>query len=72
MQGISPFLPATHVVAAMREAMFGTFGTVFWEQMALVAVWIAPALLIGLVLRRPFAAFMTWYVEKVESSKLMA
>ncbi|MDD6785675.1 MAG: YhgE/Pip domain-containing protein [Eggerthellales bacterium] len=72
VQAISPFLPATHVVGAMREAMFGTFGTVFWEQMALVAVWIVPALLIGLVLRKPFAAFMTWYVEKVESSKLMA
>lgn len=72
VQTISPFLPATHVVAAMREAMFGAYGTVFAEQMGLVAFWILPALLLGLVLRKPFAKFMTWYLEKVESSKLMA
>ena len=71
VQAISPFLPATHVVAAMREAMFGTFGNVFWEQMGLVAVWLLPALALGLFLRKPFAKFMHWYVEKVEDSKLM-
>ena len=72
VQGISPFLPATHVVAAMREAMFGAFGNVFWQEMAMVAVWCLPALLLGLLLRKPFAKFMSWYVEKVEDSKLMA
>ena len=72
VQGISPFLPATHVVAAMREAMFGVFGNVFWQEMAMVAVWCLPALLLGLLLRKPFAKFMSWYVEKVEDSKLMA
>lgn len=72
VQGISPFLPATHVVSAMREAMFGPFGAVFWEEMAQVAIWCLPALLLGLLLRKPFEKFMTWYVEKVENSKLMA
>ena len=72
VQGISPFLPATHVVAAMREAMFGTFGNVYWEQLGLVAAWCVPALLLGLLLRKPFAKFMSWYVKKVEDSKLMA
>ena len=72
VQGISPFLPATHVVAAMREAMFGAFGNVFWQEMAMVAVWCLPAFLLGLLLRKPFAKFMSWYVEKVEDSKLMA
>lgn len=72
VQGISPFLPATHVVSAMREAMFGTYGSVFAQELALVALWCLPALLLGLFLRKPFAKFMTWYVEKVEDSKLMA
>lgn len=72
VQGISPFLPATHVVSAMREAMFGPFGAVFWEEMTQVAIWCLPALLLGLLLRKPFEKFMTWYVEKVENSKLMA
>ena len=60
------------MVAAMREAMFGAFGNVFWQEMAMVAVWCLPALLLGLLLRKPFAKFMSWYVEKVEDSKLMA
>ena len=56
----------------MREAMFGVFGNVFWQEMVMVAVWCLPALLLGLLLRKPFAKFMSWYVEKVEDSKLMA
>ena len=72
VQAISPFLPATHVVAAMRSAMFGSFGGDFWIEMGQIAVWLVPALLLGLVLRKPFAKFMAWYVEKVEDSKLMA
>ena len=72
VQNISPFLPATHVVSAMREAMFGTYGNVFWEQLCMVAAWCLPALLLGLFLRKPFARFMAWYVRKVESSKLMS
>lgn len=71
IQGLSPWLPATHVVNAMRAAMFGTYGGDFWQEMGLLALFLIPAALIGLVLRKPLAKFMSWYVEQVESSKLV-
>ena len=71
IQGLSPWLPATHVVNAMRAAMFGTCGGDFWWEMGLLALFLVPAAVIGLVLRKPLAKFMSWYVEQVESSKLV-
>lgn len=71
VQAVSPFLPATHVVDAMRAAMFGTYGADFWVQMGYVLLFLIPAAFIGLVLRRPLEKFMAWYIEKVESSKLV-
>ena len=71
VQALSPWLPATHVVNAMRAAMFGTYGADFWTEIGLLLLFLIPAALIGLVLRKPLAKFMTWYVEQVESSKLV-
>lgn len=71
IQDLSPWLPATHVVNAMRAAMFGTFGNDFWIELGKLALFLLPAAFIGLVLRKPLAKFMTWYVEQVESSKLV-
>lgn len=71
IQGLSPWLPATHVVNAMRAAMFGTYGNDFWVEIGLLLLFLIPAAIVGLVLRKPLAAFMTWYVEQVESSKLV-
>lgn len=71
VQMISPWLPATHVVDAMRIAMFGGPASVFWVQMGELALFLMPAALLGLVLRKPLQRFMRWYVEQVESSKLI-
>lgn len=71
IQGLSPWLPAMHVVNAMRAAMFGTYGGDFWWEMGLLALFLIPAAIVGLVLRKPLAKFMSWYVEQVESSKLV-
>ena len=71
IQGLSPWPPATHVVNAMRAAMFGTYGGDFWWEMGLLALFLIPAAIVGLVLRKPLAKFMSWYVEQVESSKLV-
>ena len=72
VQALSPWLPATHVVNAMRSAMMGTYGGDFWAQMGALALFLIPAALLGLVLRKPLEKFMEWYVEKVESSKLIS
>lgn len=71
IQALSPWLPATHVVNAMRCAMMGGAPGEFWTQMGLLAAFLVPAALLGLVLRKPLAKFMEWYVEQVESSKLV-
>ena len=71
VQALSPWLPATHVVNAMRAAMMGTYGADYWVEMGQLLLFVIPAALIGLVLRKPLAKFMTWYVEEVESSKLI-
>ncbi len=71
VQEISPYLPLTHVVNAMRAAMMGTYGDDFWIQIGQLCLFLIPAALIGLVLRKPLAKFMEWYVEKVESTQLI-
>ena len=72
VQQLSPWLPATHVVDAMRIAMFGGPATEFWLQMGQLALFLVPAALLGLVLRKPLERFMDWYVEQVESSQLIS
>lgn len=71
VQYVSPFLPATHVVDAMRAAMFGMYHGDYWIQMGEIALFIIPAALIGFVLRKPFEKFMHWYVAKVESTQII-
>jgi len=71
VQKISPFLPATHVVNAMRAAMMGVYQNDFWISLGCLALFLVPFLLLGLVLRKPLERFMRFYVSKVEASKLM-
>ena len=71
VQAVSPWLPATHVVNAMRAAMFGVYGCDFWISIGCLLLFAIPAALLGLALRKPLAGFMKWYVEKVESSKVI-
>ncbi len=72
VQAVSPFLPATYVVNAMREAMMGTYGSVYWEQVGWLLVFLIPAALLGLALRKSLERFMSWYVAQVDKSELMA
>lgn len=70
-QGISPFLPATHAIAAVRAAIAGMYGADFWVEIGLLAVFAVPTLLLGLVLRRPLMSFNRGLMEALESTKLM-
>lgn len=72
VQGISPWLPATHVVDAMRAATLGLYQNDFWVAMGELALFLIPAALLGYALRKPFERFMHWYVHKVESTDLIA
>lgn len=70
-QGVSPFLPATHAIAALRAAIAGTDGSDLWMSLGGLAVFALPALLLGLVLRRPLISFNQGLVDAMASTKLM-
>ncbi|GGF48666.1 phage infection protein [Microbacterium sorbitolivorans] len=71
-QNISPFLPATHAVAAMRSAIAGVYASDFWISLGTLALFVVPALLVGLVLRRPLMSFTQGLSKAIESTKLMS
>lgn len=71
-QVLSPYLPATHVINAMRAAMMGAYQNEFWIQTGELLLFLLPAAFIGLVMRKPLMKFLDWFVEKVEDSKLVA
>jgi len=70
-QNISPFLPATHAVNAMRSAIAGIYHNDYWVSLGLLAAFIVPALLLGLVLRLPLIGFNQKLLRTLASTKLM-
>ena len=70
-QNISPFLPATHAIDAMRAAIAGVYQGDFWISLGWLLLFTLPALLLGLVLRRPLISFNRGLVAALESTKLM-
>ena len=70
-QAAYPFLPFVHSENAFRAAMFGTYGNDWLMEMGMLAVFLIPALLLGLLLRKPFVPVNEWIEEKMEETKLM-
>lgn len=70
-QAISPWLPATHAMNAMRSALAGTYHGDYWISLGWLALFLVPALALGLVLRRPLIGYNRNLKEALESTKLM-
>lgn len=70
-QSISPWLPATHAIDAMRAALAGTYHGDYWVSLGLLALFLIPTLALGLVLRRPLIGRNRDLKEALESTKLM-
>ena len=70
-QAVSPFLPITHAVNAMRAAMFGVYMNDFWIELGVLLGFVLPFVVLGFVLRKPLAPIVQRFVEKVESTKVM-
>lgn len=68
---MSVWLPATHVINAMRAAMFGVYQGDFWVEIGCVLLYVVPFALLGLVLRNPTMKLVNWFVEQVEKSKVV-
>ncbi|WP_165216848.1 YhgE/Pip domain-containing protein [Schaalia sp. ZJ1691] len=72
IQAISPFLPMTHSIDAIRAAIAGIYHADFWWSIGGLLAFIPPLLLLGLVLRRPLMRFNRWYVDKVEETRIIS
>lgn len=66
-----PFLPFVHSENAFRAAMFGVYNGDWAMEIGILALFLIPALLLGLVLRKPFVPVNEWIEEKMEETKLM-
>ncbi len=70
-QTLYPFLPFVHAENAMRAAMFGLYNGDFWVELATLLAYLVPALLLGLLLRKPVIRLNEWVEHKLESTKVM-
>ncbi|WP_018298064.1 YhgE/Pip domain-containing protein [Corynebacterium lubricantis] len=70
-QNLSPWLPATHSIAAMRSAIAGTYEGDFWISLGWLALFILPTLLLGVVLRPLLDGYNRSMSEAMEKTKLM-
>ena len=70
-QTIYPFLPFVHAMNAMRAGMAGAFGMEYWTELGTLALYLLPALALGLLLRRPVIRANQWIIRKLEDTKLM-
>ena len=70
-QNMSPWLPVTHATDAVRSAIAGIYNGDYWISIGLLALFLVPTLLIGLVLRIPVLKLNTSLANALESTKLM-
>lgn len=70
-QNISPWLPVTHATDAVRAAIAGIYQGDYWISLGILALFLVPTLLIGLVLRLPVLKINNDLTRALESTKLM-
>lgn len=70
-QKVYQLLPFTHTMKAMREAIAGFYGNVYWTEMLHLSWYLLGTLFFGLVLRKPLIRLNVWIIEKMEETKLM-
>lgn len=70
-QAISPWLPATYSVTAMRAALFGTYDGDFTRALGILSLYVIPALLIGLVIRPLIAPLINQMNDAIEKTEVM-
>ena len=70
-QAAYPFLPFVHAEKAMRCAIAGLWGADYWLALARLLAFLPPALLLGLLLRKPVARLTSWMERSLESTRLM-
>lgn len=72
VQDVSVWLPAYHIVNALRAAMFGLYGNDFWVELGIVVLFAIPVIAAAMIFNKPFAGFSAWYMNKAAKSKLLS
>lgn len=55
----------------MRECIAGFYGMNYWIELGKLALFLIPALLLGLILRKPVIKLNDAFTEKLESTHLI-
>ena len=70
-QKIYRFFPFPYAIDAMRECICGMYGNYYWQQIVFLLLFAAAALLIGLLVRRPFMGLNHFMEEKLQETELL-
>ena len=70
-QKIYRFFPFPYAIDAMRECICGMYGNYYWQQIGFLLLFAAAALVIGLLVRRPFMGLNHFMEEKREETELL-
>ena len=70
-QKIYRFFPFPYAIDAMRECICGLYGNYYMTQLAYLLLFAAAALVIGLLVRRPFMGLNHFMEAKLEETELL-
>ena len=70
-KAIAPFLPFKYGINALRETVAGMDWGGYWYNLGMLLLFIVPALLLGLLLRKPCIKIIAFFNEKIEESDLV-
>ena len=68
---IAPFLPFKYGINALRETVAGVDAGNYIKNLGLLLLFIIPALVLGLLLRKPCIKIISFFNNKVEESDLV-
>ena len=70
-KSIAPFLPFRYGINALRETVAGVDTNAYLQDIGMLLLFIIPALLLGLVFRKPCIKAIGFFNEKIEESDLV-
>ena len=70
-KALAPFLPFRYGINALRETVAGMDWQAYFKDIGLLLLFIIPALILGLLLRKPCIKIIAFFNEKVEESDLV-
>ena len=70
-QALNPWLPFTYGINAMREAIAGFYGNYYTQNLAVLLVYLIPALLIGVTARKHLLNINNLFDKKLAETDMM-